>query len=231
MYAAANSDDGFAVSLLEAMRKREKAIRTRAMLCAIYLDGRFPCEINQEELQIVKSSLVTLWEKICELNTTEVVEELEVSQSTPFDDSDEIFKQYQNSQQQPSLDQHETTITLTNSTEPNYSVTPNELLLSLEAFEKCEHPDHRLSFTEIWQKRKDTYPNLYVLASSISAIPPSQASVERCFSFLSLALTPRRYSMSPKLLEDILCINLNSSLIDIVFDKHRKELETEAEAK
>lgn len=208
------TENNLAVQLLSSITEREKMIRTPSLLCALYLDGRFSNQLTNSELELVKLRLKDLWERILNLRKEE---QQQVESAGPIlDNSNELFEQFINLQQREEE--------IDNRCEPsNHQVTPNQMLISLEDFEKEPRPNLKLTNCEIWQERKIIYPDLYVLASNINAIPPSQASVERSFSAFSLLFSSRRYSLSQNLLEDILCIHFNQDLFeDVCFDEQTR---------
>lgn len=79
----------------------------------------------------------------------------------------------------------------------------------LEGFCGIKMP-HNLSILEFWEKNKLDMPDLYKLATTVFAVPPTQASVERAFSALALVILPRRTNLSDETMQQILLIRLNS---------------------
>lgn len=67
-----------------------------------------------------------------------------------------------------------------------------------------------------WESKKFENPRLYEIAMILNAIPPTEVEIERDFSYLEFIYTPRRYKLSPDLLEAILIIHLNSDLFFII---------------
>lgn len=178
-------------------------------------------------MQLVKLTLKKLWTKVSVRRLTDYPEEPTINAS--LNSSDDLFQQYLSTQEPDTVEINSIAGTFTSAkdNEPNYRISGHQLLISLEEFEKAPRPDFKLTSSEIWKDRKETFPNLYVLARIINTIPPSQASAERCFSAFSLTYNSSRYNLSQDLLEDILCIKLNQTMLHDIFNKHRAELQSE----
>ncbi|XP_065322353.1 uncharacterized protein LOC135929616 [Gordionus sp. m RMFG-2023] len=69
---------------------------------------------------------------------------------------------------------------------------------------------------QYWQSKKFQDPELYALSRVVLAAPCSQVSVERSFSALGLVLTPLRTRLEKSILNDILLIKLNKSVLNNV---------------
>lgn len=65
-----------------------------------------------------------------------------------------------------------------------------------------------------WESKKNSDPELYMLAKVIFAIAPTQAIVERSFSTLTHTFPPNRSRLDEDLLDDILIICLNKDLME-----------------
>lgn len=65
------------------------------------------------------------------------------------------------------------------------------------------------SVLDFWETNKINRPELYELACILNAIPPTQSTVERCFSMLALTLTSRRVRLGDDCLQNIMLVKLN----------------------
>lgn len=212
-----------AFHLYEALKAREASLLNQGMLCAIYLDGRFPNELSADQLALVKLTLVKLWEKVCALTSEESDEVHNIS--------DDILERYLKSKDAEMVRNYssmnstggasmlERGHTSVNEPPPNFRMNGNLLLLTLAEYEKNGRPNAKISSLETWEERKRQFPEIYILASIIHGIPPSQASVERAFSALSLVVNSKRYNLTQHVLEDILSIKLNQNMLDPIFEK------------
>ena len=63
-----------------------------------------------------------------------------------------------------------------------------------------------------WESKTNQWPELYFISQIVLAVPPTQVTVERAFSGLSLVLTNRRCRLTKEFLSDILTVKLNSEL-------------------
>lgn len=68
------------------------------------------------------------------------------------------------------------------------------------------------SIFEIWQKKREQYPELYELSMIIYSIPPTQTTVERLFSIFGFLYNDFRNQLSQDLLEDMILIITNEDL-------------------
>ncbi|XP_031632090.1 uncharacterized protein LOC116346285 [Contarinia nasturtii] len=65
------------------------------------------------------------------------------------------------------------------------------------------------SILDYWESQRTSNEQLYQLAITIFAIPPTEVMIERDFSHLEFILSNRRCSLGENILEDILLIHLN----------------------
>lgn len=212
-----------AAQLKTALVKREPSLLSPAMLCAIYLDGRFPNELTDSQIALVKGTLVQLWDRF-KLVTT--VKDITTTTTEVINTSDDILEEYLKSKDGASdasacEEIASTRIIL----EPNLRLTGNELIMELSRFETVEkRAPAKAPCLELWENRKKKFPELYILASVINGIPPTQASVERCFSALSYIINTRRCSLSHESLEDILVVKLNENMVESIFQNDLQQL-------
>lgn len=74
--------------------------------------------------------------------------------------------------------------------------------------------DRGMSVRQYWRSRKEDDPDMYTLAMTIHMIPPTQTTVERAFSTLSIVLNARRNRLRDDSLESMLLVKLNSELYE-----------------
>lgn len=72
------------------------------------------------------------------------------------------------------------------------------------------------SVIEYWDSVKEEHPRLYEIALILYAIPQTEVQIERDFSSLEFIFNPRRFQLSPELLEAALTIHLNAGLFKII---------------
>lgn len=98
---------------------------------------------------------------------------------------------------------------------PNILKTPkmrDELVREIEKMEynykklktKYFNPTHDISFIEVWNHLKPTYPNMCELARALIVLPYSSVSVERIFSSLKDIKTKKRSRLTTENLESCL---------------------------
>lgn len=73
--------------------------------------------------------------------------------------------------------------------------------------------DEKINIFEYWRKNKDTFKEFYRLFKIVFSINDTQASVERAFSSLKYIYNDYREKLDGELMEDILCVRLNSRII------------------
>lgn len=190
------------------------------MLSAIYLDPRVRAELTNNELMLAKFKLEELHSKIQEVKkqsqpNDEAHAELSgIAGINTFEDS---FNQYL---AKKAADK-------TNSNQPVSHAPANDennFFLLLEKFEKSS-TFQSTPILEYWESQKEEHPALYELACVINSIPPSQATVERSFSILKFIFTCKRHNLKVKMLEDILMIKLNETMIQSINEQDINDLQ------
>lgn len=200
----------FADSILENLETRKcDLLKHPAMLCAIYLDHRVYKQLNETEIQIAKTALANLHQKICNLKSNARTNTADNS----FNDSLEDYFSHQNEDS------------------PDDRAQIMELLDAFRLSLQYDKKDNQTmtSFT-FWEEKKLLFPPLYEIACVINAIPPSQATVERAFSTLKYIFGEKRTRLIQQNLENILWIKLNDELsttidkrdVDAIVQKYRE---------
>lgn len=77
---------------------------------------------------------------------------------------------------------------------------------------------------EFWHKKKNEFPEIYLLSTTNDAVPPTQSTTERAFSTLSFVYDDKRTKLSLVLLEHILIIRLNKDLALEIFEENLKAI-------
>lgn len=192
---------GFAKIFSEKVQERNSILlNNSAMICAVYLDPRFKFKLTSEEVQIAKTSLESLHQRIKVLNDSQPESEA--------GDEDDSFEAECVASGLPRAYYGDSG---KNTTETVHGNTLEEIF---ESYDKIERQHHKNPILEFWNNRKDEYPELYQLACVIHSIPPTQATVERAFSTLGYIYNPKRTRLSPTMLENILLIRLNKDLVE-----------------
>lgn len=213
-----------AENLLHTLSQRKaKLIDNPLMICALYLDPRYKCEVEKDEnkVMVAKLTLENIWErvKLARGHADEIETEIEVPVylETTMEDMnlfyDELDQQYNEMAQGDSASEDTGVARL------NLNRDKSFIAIALDKYENSTI--HRMKSSEsiwsFWEKSKEEFGlELYELASIVHSIPPTQASVERNFSALKFMLTDRRYNLSEDLLESLLLIHLNRDIYELV---------------
>ncbi|XP_008178236.1 uncharacterized protein LOC103307747 [Acyrthosiphon pisum] len=80
------------------------------------------------------------------------------------------------------------------------------------------------STSTFWKSMEDTYPELYILAKIVFAVPSTQVSVERLFSGLKFILSPYRSNITSKNLENQLIVRTNRLFEKKIITKEKKSM-------
>lgn len=201
--------------LLHTLSQREsKLVDHPLMICSLYLDPRYKCELmnDHEKVQLAKLTLENIWERMKSVKK-ESGDLTEGAAAAKKNDKEENMKSFFEE-----LDQMYGSMGIDNGANDS-NQDKSKLAVSFSKYETSTV--HRMKSSEsvwtFWQKSKHEFGNeLYELAAVIHSIPPTQASVERNFSALKFMLTDRRYNLSEDLLECLLIIHLNRDFYDNV---------------
>lgn len=208
-------------ALVSAMNKRRPALfENIMMISAIFLDPRFKSELTEEQYEKAKEHLSTFW-----INHIQKREEtcLNNGEGEKKDLIEDYFKS-KGCQSITTNSSHDDGASQTRSKLPVYSLTRVEMLECLEEFKNEPRIHHSVSILKFWENTKIKYPELYLIAKAINGIPPSQATVERHFSALSLLFTNRRSQLSHKAVENLLIIKLNEEIAHAIFEEEIQKL-------
>lgn len=191
--------------------RKQDLFRYPTMMSAIYLDPRVRGEIvSSDELMIAKYKLEELYKRNQEMKEENgdknAQQDCHLVANQSFEDS---FERYLASRAANN----------SNNNQPASGSRPNEepfnFFLLLENFEKSS-VYQATPVLAYWESQKEIHPELYELACMINSIPPSQATVERSFSILKFIFTCKRHKLKANILEDILMMKLNESMMKFI---------------
>lgn len=183
------------------------------MLCAVFLDRRYSTELGSEERALAIRTLVKLWEQIrSEHGNNSNIENCD-SDSFTFADTASVLEAYFNSKGVDLM-----ASTSSNNKEPNLCISNASMINMLHMFDEKEGRQQTTkNVLEYWEEEKGVYPEIYLLSTIINAVPPTQATTERCFSTLNFIYDDKRTRLSLILLEQILLMRLNKDLVLSIF--------------
>lgn len=226
MNSSTRKHTNLAEKLKQTLEKRKrKMLDNQLMLCAIYLDPRYKCEVDKdpEKMQLVRFTLESLWERMKLVKNGEPVQ-LE-NQEPTADDIDSMEKFFDE------LDEQYNSLGIRSGGSEDglngidYTQDKSHITKAIDKYNSSIQIRMKSSenIHAFWEKNKEEYGfELYEIASVIFAVPPTQTSVERTFSALKFMLTDKRYNLNQDLLECMLLIHLNR---DIYYRVKAKEIE------
>lgn len=237
-----NRKTNLAACLTSTIKIRmEKLLQTPMMVCAMYLDPRYNCELKDDPNKIItaKLTLLNLWERLQKIkakNTKSVdsnqlnftVESIgsnvsDLSEGNIESYLAELDKHYADKGVQSTAETVEREIS---------TKSKDEMMSAFQSFENFISPSRSKSSEcvfKFWLDHKTKLlhgEELCQLASAIFGIPPTQAAVERLFSALNFIFTDRRYNLSQELLENILLMHTNKISVLKIFDEHLEREES-----
>lgn len=206
----ARLDDAIAIKLNAELEQREKMIlHNPVILSAIYLDPRYQRALKTDEKQLAIFFLRNLYAKI------ETIEKNDVNIPTEYESSDSLdeINNY--------LDSIEGNSSQRAGTSSNVNLVEIEKIL--KSFDGTRESITNVS--DYWTRKKTLAPELNKLASAIYSIPPTQTTVERCFSALAIVLTSRRSTLGDEILQNILINRLNPTVYkgEVIFVHYYKD--------
>lgn len=190
-------------------QRKKKLVDNPLMICAIFLDPRFKCEMDAYPQKIIfaKLTLEQLFDRIKSMknnNETNIdVVSVEACNKSTEDMSDlyaELDEQYCDM----GLQSRQCTDSSNDSNAIKTGISKYEQFVLGNRMKSSE------SIHAFWNAHKSTFGwELYEIACIIFAIPPTQAAVERCFSALKYLFDEYRCNLNENLLESCLLIHLN----------------------
>lgn len=170
-----------------------------ALLAAVFLDPRIKITLNEIQYNIGINHVISIWlyftnNEISSKDTYENMED-QISESNNLEldsnqNSDvlEQFLREKKSIEVPCLSQNSTSTIIENILKTYYL---NQKRLS-----------YKTNILQFWKSMEDMYPELYILAKTVFAVPSTQISVERLFSGFKFILSLYRSNITSKNLED-----------------------------
>lgn len=197
------------LALLNEMARRHTCLlENPALLGAVYLDPRFQRTLTPQLQQTAIEFLSTVHKR----NET-VENELKDRESTPQDVQENVdnVDDYDNelAVYLESLDQAEIVPIQDSRT------SESDIASILKNFANQKEPI-KTSVLQFWQDKKNFHSEIYKIASAVFAISPTQSSVERAFSAVTIVMTPTRTRLNDITLQNILLVKLNRSLFEAI---------------
>lgn len=225
-YQDKQSYTNLATKLLISLENRKSLLLdNKAMCCSLLLDPRFKTELSAHQTETAKDCLADYWVKIKLLQQQTEPSSVENTNEDQIDLLETYFLNKGLNNANCLSEEGDIETTSLNHEEPDYNISRADFLLSLEKFTKINRLHHSASILDFWENQKKIYPELYTVATVFNSIPPSQATVERAFSVLSLIYNNKRYRLGQKRLEDILTVKLSQELVYSIFAEERMEAE------
>lgn len=212
--------------LLFALNKRKPALLDNTfMLCALFLDLRYKVELTSQQNDLAKRLITDAWIKLQELKShEEIVEDNAIGELHKDDETDLIESYFIARGFESLIDNEENNARQSNLPTPDLETKKQCLLLELQQFECLTRLHHTVSILQFWEEKNAEFPELYSVAFMFNGIPPSQSTIERNFSALTMIFNCRRSRLSDPLLESILLIKLNVELANSIFTEEREEI-------
>lgn len=207
--------------LIEFGARHDRLFKNEAVLCALYLDRRFALLLKEKEVEFAKKSLYKLYKNAIEIMNIEDPKQskgcINESSECEFDMESFLIEKGceplpihtdENANDEPSIPKQSF----------DCNMDENDFFILLEKFEeKYPRIHHSTPILNFWREQCE-FPELFILSTIWNSIPPAQASVERCFSILSLVFNCRRCNISLDLLQEILLININRNIVESIFN-------------
>lgn len=191
-----------ATSLLQRVEKRMLYLmQDDVLIAALYLDPRYQIVLSDTQKINAVQHLSNLHRR-----QTETMEIANDDVTTGIEDIDNVnigeVDEYLNG-----LEIQVKGINSMTDDNASYGIT-NEL----EKFSKIDRKPTSTKIKPFWDSICVDYPNLYEVAKTVLAVPPTEASVERNFSHLDFILNKRRINLTDEALETIMLLRLNRKL-------------------
>lgn len=191
------NSSALAQNIRKSLIDREHVIKNPTMFAALFLDPRYKSVLKQPEQQVAICELLSLHNKI-------------------------ERKKTQNNQQEREIDELELMLMAAEINESGEEVSLCESRTAIQRefdhFKRLKRLDKDSFVLEFWQKNKAKFPCMYELARVVFSVSNGQTSVERAFSALDFIYDRRRCNLDPDILNDILIIRLNSTILDNLND-------------
>lgn len=181
--------DDFSKELLAQMNKRHSLLMDNPILAAaVYLDPRYQ-RVMRDKKELAVEVLLNIHSRLKALQQNND----EIAPPSDCNDMDALLQQY--------LDSCDS--------EANGIQSVQNMKTIIENFYNLVTVPVQTPVLEFWKRMQLQMPELYKLAKTVMAIPPTQTTVERAFSALRILLTSQRTRTGDKLLQDMLLIRFN----------------------
>ncbi|XP_060860443.1 uncharacterized protein LOC132937895 [Metopolophium dirhodum] len=180
-------------------------MNNKVLLAAIFLDPRFKVTLSEIQYDIAISHLISIWvylkdNKINSKDNHESMEDqIAESDNFEFNQNSDPLEQF--------LQERESVEVVSCSSQNSTSTVIENLLKTYYLNQK--RLSYKINILQFWKSMEDTYPELYILAKIVFAVPSTQVSVERLFSGLKFILSPYRSNITSKNLENQLIVRTN----------------------
>lgn len=213
-------------------QRKARLIENPIMMCALFLDPRFKCEldVNPDKRIFAKLTLEKIWQRFKSVKNSGRTNDEAVNiqtQNTSAENMNDLYAELDERYQSMGLSNAAGQSSLDNSFNfPRNTSAISVAVHHYEQFVSGIRMKSSESVHEFWEKNKTKFGlELYEIASIIFAVPPTQASVERSFSALKYMFIDYRYNLSEDLLECCLLIHLNPQFYYMVKDFDLKRIE------
>lgn len=193
-------DSAYSKLLLKAIENRFKNIfgsQCAPMLACVWLDPRYRVSLSTHQKKIAKEHLVDLYNRAC-MTSKEKDGENPTTDQTIHANEDTIILE---------------TLLQDFELKTAAQATPATAFVDLlEEFDAVKREPLTCNPLMYWKDKRSKYPDMYMLAKILFAVPGTQAAIERNFSSLNKILTQFRSRLSDETLERTLFLRCNRSL-------------------
>lgn len=186
--------------LQQVERRLEDLMQDEVLIAALYLDPRYQLVLTNTQKINASKHLANLH---CKLNenrnfTDDAIIAIERIDSPDIDEVDKYLNELEMQMQ--------------GAVSVSSGLVSSGIHKELENFAKIDRKICSAKIIPFWNSIRCEYPELYEVAKTLLAVPPTEASVERNFSDLDFILSKRRNSLTDEALETILILRLNRNL-------------------
>lgn len=185
--------------------RKSQLIDHPAMLCALFLDPRYNCQLTNEQKVEARKLVKSFWFRYKSIKSNTANGEI-------VDNVDYLEQYFVAQGHQPAFREM-------NKTGASFNIPDSEFDSQIDKFEQhVPRLHHKCSIIDFWtgrltaSKSIETLFELRELAINILSFPPTQVPCERSFSGLTFIFNCRRSNLEQKTLESILLIRENIAL-------------------
>lgn len=204
-----------AEDIVQAMKIREndtKILKAPPTLACVFLHFKYGLILDDSEKSMAVQHIINVWQRIKSVsscNNPEIINALEISdqrlrtENDCVDIEDLLKLRHNNSSSQMLLQDDVSSAT--------HAIRRYELLMR-----KSEPIDSKATSIEFWSRYKSVERDLYKVACVLNSAAPTQVSVERCFSALSIVLNPQRTNLTATNLNNIMVVGMNKDHFNVI---------------